>query len=248
MQSPFVWLAVAGAIACFVLAWRSPRRLMRIIGVNAGLLLLLFGATEMAFAMLLGRRNSTLAQYPPDYFQPDDELGGAAKHGANRVRELHGTTTVYDVTYTIGDNGLRVSPPDRGASAKACAIFFGDSFMFGEGVADSATLPYRVGALTDGNVRVYNFGFHGFGAHQMLAALQRNRVDAAIQCRPTHVLYEAIPDHAARAAGLYNFMTHGPRYELVPGNGGDSVVYRGHFDDGHQSGALGPTAGQVLVI
>ncbi len=240
VPSLFTWFSAAAAIACFMVVRRSKRRAVRILCVNTGILLLMFCAVETAFGYLLSRRNSTLAQYPGDYFQPDDVLGGAARHGASRVREIHGGTVVYDVTYTIGVNGLRVAPPDSGAAARQCAIFFGDSFMFGEGLADTLTLPYRAGVIAGGGVRVYNFGFHGFGAQQMLAALEQKRVDSAVECRPSHIIYEGIPDHVARAAGLYKFMTHGPRYEILPGSGGaDSVAYRGHFDDGHEPGVLG---------
>jgi hypothetical protein len=237
ITSPFLWLAVVGAVACFVAAWRSSRSWVRIVCVNAGLLLVVFGIIEGMFALLLTRRNSGLAQYPADYFHVDDDLGGGARHGSSRVREYHGKDVVYDVTYTIGANGLRVSPRDSAVTSTAdCGLFFGDSFTFGEGLADDQTLPYRVGVLSGGRVRVYNFGFHGFGPHQMLAALERNRVAPAINCRPTQVVYEAIPPHVARAAGLTNVLTHGPRYEVVPGSGGaDSVAYRGHFDDGRPS-------------
>jgi hypothetical protein len=238
LPSPFIWLSAAAALACTVAAWRSGRGVVRVVCVNAGLLLLLFGVTETAFALLLSRRNRSFPEYPPAYFQPDDDLGGAPERGVGaHVRKLHDATVVYDVVYTIGANGLRRSPPDRGAGAGSCALFFGDSFMFGEGLPDDQTLPWRVGVLADGNVRVYNFGFHGFGAQQLLAAFERNRVATAIDCRPTNVIYEAIPDHIARAAGYYNFMRHGPRYELAGAGAGagagaaDSVAYRGHFDD-----------------
>jgi hypothetical protein len=248
LPSPFVWLSVVGALACAMGAWRSQRTAVRVVWVNAGLVLLLIGATEAAFGMLLTRRNSSFPEYPPRYFQPDDDLGGAPERGVGaRVRKRQGSTVVYDVVYTIGANGLRRSSPDRGPAAAACALFFGDSFMFGEGLPDDQTLPWRVGVLTGGDVRVYNFGFHGFGAQQMLAALDRNRVEKVIDCRPTHIIYEAIPDHVARAAGYYNFMRHGPRYELAGANAGgaDSVAYRGHFDDEeqHRSAARALLAG-----
>jgi hypothetical protein len=234
VPSPFVWLSGAGVLVCALGARKSGKGWVRVACVNAGLVLLLFGAIEAAFAVLLTRRNSSYPEYPTQYFQPDDELGGAPQRGVPaRVVKRVGSTVVYDVVYTIGSNGLRRSPPDRGVAAKACALFFGDSFMFGEGLADDQTLPWRVGVLTDGDVRVFNFGFHGFGAQQMLAALEGDRVEKAVDCRPTHIIYEAIPDHVARAAGYYGFMRHGPRYELVsaPGGSADSVAYRGHFDD-----------------
>jgi hypothetical protein len=250
VPSPFVWLAGAGAIACALAARKSGRGWLRVACVNAGLLLLLFGAIEAAFAMLLTRRNRSFPEYPPQYFQPDDELGGAAQKGASHVTKRTGSTMVYDVTYTIGGNGLRIAPPDRGKDAKACALFFGDSFMFGEGLADDQTIPWRVGVLTGGDTRAFNFGFHGFGAQQMLAALQSDRVAKTVDCRPTHIIYEAIPDHVARAAGYYGFMRHGPRYALVYAAGAraDSVMYRGHFDDAENNrSAIGAAIANAMA-
>jgi hypothetical protein len=254
LPSPFIWLSALGALACAIAAWRSARAAVRIVCVNAALVLVLFGAIEAAFAVLLTRRNSSFPEYPPSYFQPDDDLGGAPERGAAaHVRKLHGSTVVYDVMYTIGSNGLRRSPPDRGSGAAACALFFGDSFMFGEGLADDQTIPWRVGVLTGGDVRVYNFGFHGFGAQQMLAAFDRHRVDKVVDCKPTNIIYLAIPDHVARAAGYYNFMPHGPRYELVAARAGgvggpDSVEYRGHFDDAErQRTALGAVVARAMA-
>jgi hypothetical protein len=249
VPSPFVWLAGAGAIACGFAAWKGGSGWVRVVSVNACLVLLLFGAIEAAFGMLLTRRNRSFPEYPPQYFQPDNELGGAPQKGAAHVTKRAGSTVVYDVTYTIGANGLRVSPPDRGKDATACALFFGDSFMFGEGLADDQTIPWRVGALTNGDARTFNFGFHGFGAQQMLAALESDRVAKSVDCRPTHIIYEAIPDHVARAAGYYSFMRHGPRYELVSNaTRPDSVLFRGHFDDAENNrSALGTLIAGALA-
>jgi hypothetical protein len=249
IPSPFVWLAGAGAIACGLAAWKGGRGWVRVVSVNACLVLLLFGAIEAAFAMLLTRRNRSFPEYPPLYFQPDDELGGAPQKGSAHVTKRTGSTVVYDVTYTIGANGLRASPPDRGTDAKACALFFGDSFMFGEGLADDQTIPWRVGVLTNGDARAFNFGFHGFGAQQMLAALEGDRVAKSVACRPTHIIYEAIPDHVARAAGYYGFMRHGPRYELVSNAArSDSVAYRGHFDDAENNrSAIGAAIANAMA-
>jgi hypothetical protein len=229
---PFVWLAGAGSAACLGVAVRRTNGWTRVAMANLGLVLIFFAAIEVAFGVLLARRNEGAPEYPAGYFQSDDILGAAPPDGAHaHVRKQHGAATVYDVVYTIGANGLRVAPPDRGAAAAQCVLFFGDSFTFGEGLADDQTLPYRVGVLADGNARVFNFGFHGYGAQQMLAALERGDVESVVGCRPTQVIYEGIPDHVARAAGFYNFMQHWPRYELVHTVSGDSVRYAGHFDD-----------------
>jgi hypothetical protein len=90
-------------------------------------------------------------------------------------------------------------------------------------------MPYRVGEKTGGRFRVYNFAFHGYGAHQMLAALEDQLVEGTIDCVPRLVIYQAHPDHVVRAAGFAPWDPHGPRYLREPGGG---VAYAGHFDDG----------------
>jgi hypothetical protein len=55
---------------------------------------------------------------------------------------------------------------------------FGCSFTFREGVEDREAMPYLVGELS--KYIVYNFGFHGYGAHQMLSALEYGIVDRIV--------------------------------------------------------------------
>ena len=71
------------------------------------------------------------------YTHPDDMLGYAPDPGKRvTARKLHGNTALYDVTYTIGTDGLRVTPSAPGTPVARCVIFFGDSVTFGEGVND----------------------------------------------------------------------------------------------------------------
>ena len=154
--------------------------------------------------------------YTTDYFVADDLLGyGPAKPNVATAVKYHDDKPIYRVEYTIGADGLRVSPPAV-APELGCALFFGGSVTFGEGVADDQSMPYQLGALTGHRYRVYNFGFHGYGPHQMLAALEGGRVAEIARCRPSHVIYQAIIPHVERAAGLATWDKHGPRYVLAP--------------------------------
>jgi hypothetical protein len=62
----------------------------------------------------------------------------------------------------------------------------------------------------------------------MLSALEHGRVEEIVKSAPTHFIYQTIPDHIARAAGLYIFAKSYPRYVLLDDG---SVVQKGHFDD-----------------
>ena len=120
-----------------------------------------------------------------------------------------------------------MSPPAAQPSA-GCVLFFGGSVTFGEGVEDDEAMPYQVGMLSGNRYRVYNFAFHGYGPHQMLAALESGRVDEIVECRPTHVVYQAIIPHVERAAGLAAWDRQGPRYTSRQDGG---VTLAGRFDD-----------------
>lgn len=170
----------------------------------------------------------TQGSYTANYFVADDLLGyGPEKGFVATAEKYHEDQPIYRVRYTIDADGLRVSPP-VGPDERGCVLFFGGSVTFGEGVADKEPMPYQVGILTAGRYRIYNFAFHGYGPHQMLAALQGGRVDKIVRCRPSHVIYQAILPHVERAAGLTTWDKHGPRYLRATGDG---VTLAGHFDD-----------------
>ena len=162
------------------------------------------------------------------FTHPDDVLGYAPNKNARvTARKLYGDSVIYDVAYTTDAHGLRVTAPPE-ASVKECVVFFGDSITFGEGVSDTENFPFLVSQAAAGRYATYNFGFPGYGPHQMLANLQSGRVDRIVRCSPGYFVYLCIPDHAARVAGHDSWDTHGPRFRLLPDG---SVVQQGHFDD-----------------
>jgi hypothetical protein len=122
-----------------------------------------------------------------------------------------------------------MGPPSNGSNKNTdCVLFFGDSFTFGEGVNDDEALPYLVGQQSGGQYHTYNFGFHGYGPHQMLAMLEYRLEEKIINCKPRFAVYQAILDHLIRAAGQAAWDTHGPRYVLERDG---RVTFAGHFDD-----------------
>jgi len=95
-------------------------------------------------------------------------------------------------------------------------------------VQDSETLPYQVGPLSDGAFAICNFGFHGYGPHQMLAALEQGLVERIVTNRVAYVIYQGLAAHVARSAGIAGWGNHGPEYRLSRSG---EAVYVGHFDD-----------------
>lgn len=145
-----------------------------------------------------------------------------------RMKKFTDEEVIYDIAYTVQENGLRLSPPHLESEGSPCVLFFGGSHTFGEGVSDEEALPYRFGIETGGQYEVHNFGFSGYGTHQMLAALETGLVDSIIDCNPKHVVYQGGYFHVPRAAGLSSWDKEGPYFEVVSA---DSVEYRGGFDE-----------------
>jgi hypothetical protein len=170
------------------------------VGVVIGLLLAEVGAR------LLNPR-SPRRVVTPFYYENDPTLGWRLRPGEYRDVETIDGHVTHDVTYHIGPDHRRQTPPGSG-----CVWFFGCSFTFGQGVEDNETLPYRLSVLT--GRRMINFATPAYGAHHMLAALEHG---VTAPCRPTHIIYQAITSHVGRAAGLQSFAKAGPRYRLVDG-------------------------------
>ena len=213
------WL---GFCAAGVLA--PGARARRLACLNAGFLLLVFVAAELVFARGPELRSEGSAL--EGYTIPHDVLGYAPAPGHETTLRVTGDgEVVYDVTYTIDAQGLRISPPSTAPDGGPCLVFFGDSFTFGEGLENDETLPWQLGVATGGRYRVYNFGFHGYGPHQMLAALERGLVEERTDCRPLAVVYQGAEFHVARAAGLSTWEESGPHYEASE-DGGAKLVGR----------------------
>ncbi len=242
LPKPYVYIYAFWGIACFYAAAISSGAWIRAVWLNIGVVVLALGCAEMYFDQIYfaeeplretefgaddaNRSNTNLI----DLFGKHDVLGWAPTKG----RAFFETTSfanklIYKVKYTIDNDGLRVAPPFVIASQREarCLLFFGDSFTFGEGVKDDETMPYSVGQKTHGRYEIFNFGFLGYGPHQMLAQLQQGLVDSAIHCRPAYAIYLGLPDHVSRAAGLETWDQFGPKF--VVGKDG-AVIWKGRFD------------------
>jgi hypothetical protein len=163
-----------------------------------------------------------------DLFLVDDVLGVRPKPGLMTTAKMtSGGEQIYDVVYTFDDDGLRITPPARAGAPEDCVLFFGDSYTFGEGVNDEESMPYRTGVLAAGRYRSRNFGFSGYGPHQMLSALENGVVESKAHCTPRYAVFQTEYHHVLRAAGIWTWDRHGPRY-LLGDDGGP--VRAGNFD------------------
>ncbi len=122
---------------------------------------------------------------------------------------------IYDVTYTIDNSLLRKTVSIDGGSTIA---FFGDSFTFGEGVNDIATMPQAFADLTAGRVRVLNLGFSGYGPQQVLHELETGLFDTTLGHHVRLLVLMTAPWHAERTSCKPTYALRGPRYRLLDGH------------------------------
>ena len=233
---PFLWVFLSWFI-CFILCFYVTQKyIYKAVWFNLAFIFLVFGVVEV-FSWSSLRKEEKESRFDIKYTGGhnayDDILGYAPKKSNTIVsKKYKGDQLLYDVTYTIGDDGLRITPKYELSDVNQCVIFFGGSFTFGEGVNDDETMPYFVGKKSKYNT--YNFAFYGYGPHQMLSALEHGIVDKIVECEPTIVIYQAPSSHVQRSAGLSEWDKHGPKYILLSDG---SVKYDGHFDD-HASTAM----------
>jgi hypothetical protein len=215
---PYLWVFLAGATALFVTAAMDRRR--RPLWFNVACLgvgLAIFEYYLWSFGPIGFEARRVEAGNYDEFLVDHRQLGWAIQPDSLVTQKLSFEgELLYDAAYTIGPDGLRISSPSTNDDkpSTACALFFVGSFTFGQGLADHQALPFRVHEKSAQRYRTYNFGFPGYGAHQMLSALQHGLVRDAVQCDPTrvsHVFYQGITDHISRSAGPLWWWERGPK-------------------------------------
>ncbi|HKC92755.1 MAG TPA: hypothetical protein VKB81_01915 [Nitrospira sp.] len=225
---PYLWIAIAAVIMLSYAAVISKREGFRALWVNLAIIVFTFGAIEGYF-WTQGPLERQM-EYSEEFFVADDVLGyKPAEDKRIGHRSYGGDRLLYEVTYTLDNQGLRIaSPLTSKHETLPCIAFFGDSFTFGEGMADEETMPYQVWKHMGPRYQATNFAFLGYGPHQMLATLEQGQLESRGHCQPSHIIYQAIPSHVSRAAGLEAWDHHGPRYAWQSDG---QVRQEGHFDD-----------------
>ncbi len=257
---PFVWIGLAWSSLFLLATATAARPFSRVVWFNLAFACatLTSAETYLAFVSNLSAQvdRQLVAHQPVEQNNPsrkghhapsfipgtktslaktvrrDDLLGYApTKNQSATVRKVVKDQLIYVVRESIDENGLRVTPPHQGATRSI--VFFGGSYTFGQGVNDHETMPYVTGQRLRGGFQTYNFGFSGYGPHQMLAALEGGLVEETVKQPPRFGIYQAIPSHIDRSAGLSSWDQNGPRYLL---NAEGLAERQGRFSDGASLG------------
>ena len=224
---PFAWFWFIWFVALLYFGFTARGSLSKAVLINVGAAVLALALGEIYFWCVKVEKTNT---YCCDgrYFVRDDLMGMIPRKSfaATHVKTIN-SVPIYKVTYTIDSNGLRIAPPYDLRSVTGSVLFFGCSYTMGDGVEDTETIPYMTGLLTEGRYAIYNFGFHGYGPQQMLAALEGGLVKKTVTVPPQHIIYQAIPYHMERVAGLMTWFPHAPRYRRTDGG---QVIPDGNLD------------------
>lgn len=234
LTAPFVWICALWLVVSVLVALVGRRSGVKWAASNAAVALLLLGGLEYylySTRQLPAPRDEArdLQGRVVTRARPDPVRGWAPlPDRVVRWKRVLGEQVIFDVTYTIDGNGLRITGPRSEGGREHCVLFFGGSFTFGAGVNDQQTMPYRVGGRIGADYRVYNFGYSGYGAHQMLALLRHGVVERTVDCEPRYAVYQAIKGHVGRAANKVPWARHGPRFER---NDAGEAVQVGRLED-----------------
>jgi len=157
-------------------------------------------------------------------FRHDADLG-TAMHPDRRVscQLMVGDRQVWDVHYSSDQYGRRTTIVPGTRVPVSSAVFFGCSFLFGEGSEDRQTIPSVFCELAPEFVEV-NYGVPGWGTQQMLSLLEAGRVRRETVLPVKLGVYLYLPEvHEARVIGDMDFVNESsidfPCYMLDPARG-----------------------------
>lgn len=185
--------------------------------------------------LTINTKSSDPIHYSSPYYIHKPELGYGVPDStfnirATKQRKTSGDT-IYDVTYSLS-SGRRVTPNSNNFSTKY-KLFLGGSFTFGEGLNDSETLPFYFNKSASDSFNIRNYGFHGYGTHQV-HTIVKNQIlkdTSFINSEGVDVYYWFINAHIFRANGYSAWDEDGPYYTLNNG----MLRHSGSFREKHNS-------------
>ena len=226
---PWIWIFSLSILTLLLLVILLKNNRLKIVFSYCLAILSALLITELYLYLKLNPVNiiSSGTATSNNYQQLNDNLGYSPIPGISRtlIKRVN-NDTIYNVTYTFDTNALRVTKSSNEKASKNL-LFFGGSYTFGEGVSDNENWPYFTGLSSKQKFTIYNFGFQGYGPHQMLSRIENTKLESIIDTsKESIVIYSFITDHIRRSAGFASWDYHGPKYTLK----NREAVYNGNFD------------------
>ncbi|MCE7993715.1 MAG: hypothetical protein HEP71_17145 [Roseivirga sp.] len=170
-------------------------------------------------------------EYQEPYYTTNPELGYGVSDSSFSARAtkswIKSGEEIYDAYYSFAD-GRRVTPGSDTTSQRY-SIFLGGSFTFGEGINDTETLPYYYNQLYSQKRNIRNYGFHGYGTHQVYTIAKNHlATDSALHASENvEIFYWFIDPHILRANGYSPWDQKSIRYIVENGK----LKHTGTFDE-----------------
>lgn len=141
------------------------------------------------------------------YYERIEGFGYRSAPGVYTSRKLSTEgDEIYDVVYTIGDDGYRKDIQNTDYTA----YIYGGSYTFGEGLNDNETLSYYL--FQNHGISSKNVGIHGYGLNQALYNIEQGLVPQRENI--VNVLLTA-PWHALRSSCKPLYSVGTPKYQIT---------------------------------
>lgn len=217
-------LGLAGVVLLRGNRWRTGALLATALAVSLALLDAVAGFLSPA-PMGRGLVQTTDPKWWPP---PDPILGFRPKPDTEVVATAtFGPELIYRQTYRFDGTAARVTP--AGPAGAGTYLFLGDSFVFGQGLADDQSLAAQFAKANDYAVRTVNLGVPGYGPNHLVRAFEAGLLDRYADQSVKLVVSWIIPAHLARVTGDGSWLGSSPRYVLdkgVPRHTGSFNDYR----------------------
>jgi len=219
-------LLAAGLIGATLLRgerWRNASLLVASIAVSA--LGLIIVGNWLGPSVSNGELTRTAV--PERWTEPDPVLGyRLAPSTTVMMTATFERRILYRVMYTIGAGGSRLTP--AATEDADDVIFLGDSFVFGEGLADGDTLPAQFAEAAQFKVATANLAVPGYGPNHLVRALETGRLTPFAAKRVRAVITWIIPNHLDRVIGEALWLNDAPAYALDSHGG---LHFEGRFGE-----------------
>lgn len=215
-------LGLAGVVAFRGNGWRSAALVAAAVALSLALLDAFAGLLSPG-AMGQGLVRTTEPRHWPP---PNPVLGFRPLPDTSVIATAtYGAELIYRRTYNFDAEAARITPPaPAGADTY---LFVGDSFTFGQGLADDETLASQFAKATGLRVRAVNLGVPGYGPNHLVRMVEAGLLDLYRQRPVRAVVTWIIPAQLARVTGEGSWLGTSPRYALA----GGALRYTGSFDE-----------------
>ncbi|TAJ27941.1 MAG: hypothetical protein EPO67_16815 [Reyranella sp.] len=205
-------LGIAGVVLFRGNRWRTGSLLAAALSLSLVMLDLVAGLLSPS-----AKNAGLVYTTDPKWWPPADPILGFRPQPDTKVlaTATFDDTLVYRQTYNFDTAAARVTP--AAPAGADTYLFMGDSFIFGQGLADGETLASQFAKLNGQRLHTANLGVPGYGPNHLVRAFEAGLVDRYKDTKVKAVVTWIIPAHLARVTGDGAWLGSSPRYVLENG-------------------------------